>query len=408
MQIGRMIGIDLSEKNAMVSYYTDGMSEPATFSMVTGSEVYQIPICVCKRKGLEQWLYGEDARKYALANGAVCVENLFKKALLGEQAEIEGRIYDTVKLFFLFLKRLIFLPVQAGEIRENDKLAIATEHMNQQIRKLILLFAEYIGISSKQLMLLDYRESFYYYALSQPDELCQHDVALYYYGGGKLKFWHLSRDKRTIPQVVSIEEKKYNSIAGNRDGAFGQIAQSTLGGKIISSVYLIGDGFDGGWMKESLNVICRGKRAFMGKNLFSKGACYGAAIKAAPAGWKYVYMGDNEIRMNISLKVRRKGRQEFYTLIMAGESWYEETGECEVILGKDSSIDFYLTPPDSREAVIRRLELNGLPDREERTTRLRILAEPLARNQVKLTIKDMGFGEIVKSSDKTWEYVMSF
>lgn len=102
MQIGRMIGIDLNEKNAMVSYYTDGMSEPATFSMVTGSEVYQIPICVCKRKGMEQWLYGEDARKYALTSGAVCVEGLFKKALLGEQVEIEGRIYDTAKLFFLF------------------------------------------------------------------------------------------------------------------------------------------------------------------------------------------------------------------------------------------------------------------------------------------------------------------
>lgn len=306
------------------------------------------------------------------------------------------------------MRRLIFLPVHAGGIRENDRLAIAAEHMNQEIRKLILLFAEYMDISPKQLTLLDYRESFYYYALSQPEDLCLHGVALYYYGGGKLKFWHLSRDKRTVPQVVSIEEKNYNSIAGNRDGAFSQIVQSTLGGKIISCVYLIGDGFDGDWMKQSLAVICRGKRAFMGKNLFSKGACYGAAIKAEPSGWKYVYLGDNEIRMNIGLKVKRKGKQEFYTLIMAGESWYEETGECEVILEKDKYLDFYLKPPESREAVIRRLELNDLPDREERTTRLRILAQPLARNQVKLTIKDMGFGEIVKSSDKTWEYVMSF
>ncbi len=406
--MGRTIGIDLSEKYAMVSYYMEGMSEPSTFSMVTGSQVYQIPLCICKRKGMEQWLYGEDARKYALSKGTVCVENLFKKALAGEQVELEGRIYDTAKLFFLYLKRLISLPLQAGGIKESDRLAIVTAHMNQEIRKLILLFGEYMDISPKRFTLLDYRESFYYYALSQPKELYQHGAALYYYAGGKLKFWHLTRDKRTLPQVVSIEEKNYHSIAGNRDGAFCQFAESTLGGKIISSVYLIGDGFDGDWMKRSLTVVCRGKRAFMGKNLFCKGACYGASVKADPSSWKYVYLGDNEIRMNISLKVLHRGKSQFFTLITAGESWYEETGECEVILGEDTCLDFYLQPPDSRETAVRRLELNDLPEREGRTTRLRILAEPVARNKVKLTIKDMGFGEIVKSSEKTWEYVMTF
>ena len=44
--MGRTIGIDLSEKYAMVSYYMEGMSEPSTFSMVTGSQVYQIPLCI--------------------------------------------------------------------------------------------------------------------------------------------------------------------------------------------------------------------------------------------------------------------------------------------------------------------------------------------------------------------------
>ena len=38
----KYVGIDLNEKFAMISYYTKGMSEPGTFSMVTGSEAYQI------------------------------------------------------------------------------------------------------------------------------------------------------------------------------------------------------------------------------------------------------------------------------------------------------------------------------------------------------------------------------
>lgn len=408
MQIGRIIGIDLNEKNGMVSYYMDGMSEPATFSMVTGSEFYQIPVCICKRKGLEQWVYGEEAKKYALAHGMACVENLLKKALDKEQVELEGRFYDAAQLLFLYLKKLFSLPFGAASFREDDRFVITTERMNQEIRQMFFLFAEYMGIPLKHLMIFDYRESFYYYALSQSEELCHHDVALYYYGGKKLMFWHLAHDKRTIPQVVSIEEKGYAPMTGDKDDTFCQIVESSLRGKIISSVYLIGEGFDGDWMKKSLVLLCRGKRAFMGKNLFCKGACYGAAVKREPLGWKYVYLGDNELRMNISLKVLHKGKEEFFTLITAGESWYDASGECEVILGEDAYLDFWMHPPKSREAAIRRLELNDLPDRQPKTTRLRVSAKAIAKNQVKLTIKDMGFGEIVKSSDKIWEYVMSF
>ena len=40
----RYIGIDLNDKYAMISFYTQEMSEPNTISMVTGSEVYQIPV----------------------------------------------------------------------------------------------------------------------------------------------------------------------------------------------------------------------------------------------------------------------------------------------------------------------------------------------------------------------------
>lgn len=408
MQIGKIIGIELSETYAMVGYYGCGMPEPATFSMVAGGEVYQIPACICKRKEMDQWLFGEDARKYALSQNLPCTEELFKKALEGERVELEGKVYDTRDLFFLFLKRILFLPFQTFGLGEDDRLVITLERMDLSIRSLFLAFGKYMEIPEKQMLILDYRESFYYFALSQKPELRQHDVALYYYEGGKFWFWRLSCDKRTIPQMVSIEEKNYRPPEGERDREFNRIVESTIGGKIISSVYLIGDGFEGGWMKKSLSTVCRGKRAFMGNNLFCKGACYGAFVKAEPSGWNYVYLGDNELRMNISLKVLHKGKREVYTLISAGESWYEESGECEVILGEDKCIDFWLQPPRSREASIRRLELNDLPDREAKTTRIRITADPVAKNKVKLTICDLGFGEIVKSSGKTWEYVMSF
>lgn len=403
----RYVGIDLNEKYAMISYYAQGMSEPGTFSMVTGSEIYQIPVCVSRKRGTGQWLYGDEAKKYAKEEKGCCIDGLLKKALSAEPVEMDGTIYDSSELLFIFLKKLLGLWQQGGGEVWPQRLVITSENMNLEHRKLLGLFAEWLKLPSERLLLLDYRESFYYYALSQPAELCVHDAVLYYYTIGKLFCWKLNHDRRTAPQVVTIEEKRYDTILKERDEEFADIAEESLSGNIVSSVYLIGDGFDGEWMKKSLAVICRGRRAFMGKNLFSKGACYAAAVKSGQTDWPYVYMGDNELNINISLKVKNREKTEFLSLITAGENWYEAGGECEVILSGSHTVDFWFQPPRSKEAVVRSLELSGLPKRPDKTTRLRISVKPIAADKIQFRIMDMGFGEIAKGSEQVWEYTIA-
>ena len=55
------IGLDFEKKYALVSYCTSDMSEPDTISTVAGSELYQIPLSLCKRRGIGQWYYGKEA-----------------------------------------------------------------------------------------------------------------------------------------------------------------------------------------------------------------------------------------------------------------------------------------------------------------------------------------------------------
>ncbi len=402
----RFIGIDLNDKYAMISYYTRGMSEPGTYSTVTGSESYQIPVCISKKEGEDYWFFGEHARTYAAEEGVFCVDGLLRKALAEEKVELEETLYEASELLFLFLNDLICLPLQLGEETQVDRLVITVEYMNLELRNLFGLFAERIALPADRLLLLDYRESFYYYALSQTPELCSRDVVLYYYTSKKLFCWRLSHDRQTIPQVVTIAETRYESMLRVQDEEFAVIAEGTLSGQPVSAVYLIGDGFDGGWMKKSLAAICQGRRAFMGKNLFSKGACYGAAVKSGQIVWQYVYMGDNEVKVNVGLKVINNGETEFLTLINAGDNWYEAGGEWEVILGGSPALDLYFQPPDGAEAMVRSLILTDLPKREDRTTRLRICVKPVAADQIGFSIRDLGFGEIVKSSDRIWEHIV--
>ena len=44
------IGIDLNDRYAMISYYKLNMDEPETVSTIAGSEYYQIPTLLAKRK----------------------------------------------------------------------------------------------------------------------------------------------------------------------------------------------------------------------------------------------------------------------------------------------------------------------------------------------------------------------
>ena len=403
------LGIDLDNDNAVISYFQLNMKEPETVSTVAGSEVYQIPLILTKKHGIGQWFIGEEAKRLALLQGEEAVSGLLQAALAGKEFFIEGETYKAQELLALYIKKLVYLAGKLGNPVIPDFLVITLEQLSREVTELFLQVAERIGIPEGKLTLIDRRESFYYFAFSQQKELWLHDVCLFDNRGDEVWCRRLERDQRTMPQLVTISEEQRNIDRANKDASFLKIVSEVTGGHIVSAVYLTGDGFDGEWMKESLSFLCKGRRVFMGKNLYSKGACYAAARKCMTEenSWQFVYMGDNEMKVNVSLKVQSQGKTEFFTLISAGDNWYETVGECEVLLDGSNEIDFWLQLPNSKEAKIEKLTLADLPERPPRTTRLRIKAQPVSDMEVKIRIKDLGFGEIFKSSDKTWEYMMS-
>lgn len=403
------LGIDLDNDNAVISYFQLNMKEPETVSTVAGSAVYQIPLILAKKHGIGQWFIGEEAKRLALLQGEEAVSGLLQAALAGKEFFIEGETYKAQELLALYIKKLVYLAGKLGNPVIPDFLVITLEQLSREVTELFLQVAERIGIPEGRLTLIDRRESFYYFAFSQQKELWLHDVCLFDNRGDEVWCRRLERDQRTMPQLVTISEEQRNIDRANKDASFLKIVSEVTGGHIVSAVYLTGDGFDGEWMRESLSFLCKGRRVFMGKNLYSKGACYAAARKCMTEenSWQFVYMGDNEMKVNVSLKVQSQGKTEFFTLISAGDNWYETVGECEVLLDGSNEIDFWLQLPNSKEAKIEKLTLADLPERPPRTTRLRIKAQPVSDMEVKIRIKDLGFGEIFKSSDKTWEYMMS-
>lgn len=401
------IGIDINDKFAMISYFQSNMDEPETVGTVAGSEVFQIPLILAKRKDLGQWYYGDDAKKKAKNSEMICVDSLLYRAVTGESIVIEDETYKAEELLALFLKKIMSLPQKLGRTIAYDKVVVTVDKLTKENMDMFWRIVPKLGIRKEQFMVIDHKESFYYFTLSQDDSLWLHDVFLFEYEKNTLGYLWLKRNTRTTPQVISITESSKQSVMGVRDDEFLRFLQKSFENKIISSVYLVGDGFDGDWMKTSLAFLCRGRRAFMGKNLYSKGACYAAKARKDDSSWNFIYMGENEMKFNLSLKVKDNSELSFYNLISAGKNWFEISGECDVILSDTYKIDFWKQLPNSREAVIETLELTDMPARPDRTTRVHIEAKPLSDNKIDITIKDVGFGELFRGTDKIWHYTMS-
>ncbi len=407
MSDGMYLGIDLSSRYTVLSIYNTNMAEPSTISTVVGEENYSIPTVLAKRQGMGQWFFGDEALKMGRLKEAIIVEELYNLALRDGQVVIDSENFRARDLLAIFFKKLFSIPGASAALEEIEKLVICVTQVSLEVMETMNYIASKLGMDQKKVMLIDRNECFYYYALSQKPELFLYNVALFDYSGSNMVSCTLNRNQTTRPQLVTLDVINHGEIADNRDEEFDDIITSTIGNTLFSSVYLVGDGFDGEWMKLSLSHLCKGRKVFLGKNLYSKGACYGGVIKEGKRDWPFIYIGDNDLKLNLSIKILENNSMKFFTLIDAGQSWYDVKGECEVILDGAPEIEFYIQRPESREAHTELLELTDLPKRENRTTRLRIEARPVSDVAVAITIFDLGFGEISPSSGKSWEHTIS-
>lgn len=403
---GIYFGIDLGIKNTIVSYYSASMNEPGSVSMVMGSEEYQIPTCLAKRKGLDQWFYGKEAKNLISAGDACEATDLFNNALMNSDIELDGKIYSARDLLTIFIKHLLEvsgMPVASESVL---KLVITVPSLSLDIAEMCSIICKKLSISEEKLLVIDHMEAFYYYALNQEPGTFMHDVLLLDCDSQDLKYTFLSLDRHTTPITAKLNSGTDKLGSGKKDESLLSVLRVLLKETLVSSVYLVGDGFDGGWMKESMEYLLDKRRVFIGKNLYSKGACFCGRVKNEDCDFNYIYIGSNELKLNLSLKVNDENKMVIYTILEAGESWFQSQGECEVILFGSKEIEFWIQRPESRTATIEKLLLEGLPDREEGTTRLRISVKALSDTKVEVEIKDMGFGEIAPGSGRTFSHVI--
>lgn len=414
-----VVGYDVSDDYAQISYCTLDDREPETLAQVTGSEQYNIPALLCKKHGVNQWFYGKEALKAAEAGEGIPVRNLLTLARKDETVDVGGESFDAVALLTLFIRRSMSMLNIVVSPDYLEGVMFTVDDLDQRTVEIFLQVAANLYLKTDKIFFQSHAESFYYYTLYQPRELWTHEVLLCDYDNRRMKIYALNSNRKTTPVVMYMDISEYPEMAradiestadmdedmkARLDMLFLDIAKEQCREKVISCIYLIGDGYREEWTLESLKYLCMGRRVFKGNNLYSKGACYGIKEKLGigSEGKEYAFLGSDKLKANVGMRVLRRGLDSYFAAMDAGVNWFEAKKEYDVILEEGNEISIFLTPLNGKEAREIHMELQGIEDRPRRTTRLRITMGMTSESQLSIHVKDMGFGELFPASGSEW------
>ncbi|MBQ9866971.1 MAG: hypothetical protein IJM34_08115 [Lachnospiraceae bacterium] len=412
------IGIDLSDEFSQVSY-SCGSEEPVTPSLGSGADRLCIPTMLAKKYGESSWSYGEEAMELSAADEAFPVDRLIERARNGRAVEVEAVDYNPVDLLALFIRKCLSRLYSQAPLEKVAAIVITVEEPDEQMIAILGRVVKTLRLKSERVFFQSHSESAYHYIMHQARDVRAADVCICDLRSTGLKLTLFSENIQTRPHVVIMQEREYvdfvpEQLEGvkNADGKkykkdqeFYQILYGILEGRRVSAVYLLGEGFEGEWCSESLKYICKGRRAFKGNNLFSKGACYGAREKLEPSEEEKmsVFLGQDKVKANVGMSVMRGGEEAYMALLDAGRNWYDSYKDCELMLEPGDRLDFIITPLNGKNTKIVPMYLTGLPRRQRRATRIHLKLSMLSETKVNVIATDLGFGEIFAPSGLEWE-----
>ena len=345
-----LLGIDIGETFCQISYLntrrlTAGM-DPHTFSYITGGEEFDIPAAAFQDPESGKWFFGNDALNLSAERGKEPLTHLLANAR-------EDGNNDHLQILISFLGYCMSLLSKEVTAEEIEALTFTTEDMDTTNAEILRKAAEVLFPGFDKVAYEEHIKSFYHYVLMQDEEQRRQSVLLVDgWSDSELVLYTLSFNKKTRPIVCFPQERHMelpaDADAAEKDRLLFTAVRELMQEHEFSAAYLTGRALAGGWMKDSLNLICRGRRAFQGDTLYSKGAADStmAACGLASKADKYFYLSRDALRCNIGMECLKKGRTVYQALLDAGAAWYDAAAQIDVLLEDGDEIVFLETSVD--------------------------------------------------------------
>ncbi|MCP1103403.1 hypothetical protein M2454_002505 [Aequitasia blattaphilus] len=409
-----ILGYDLNSKYSQISFYNFEDEEPKTYE--ESEEAMQIPLALAFFN--DRWVYGKEAKRLDTINQGVAFTNFFEQAKKREKIVANGKTYDAVWLLAKYIRMTL------SEYENIEYLTFTVSETDIDMSNLLKGIGQHLGVEKENISVQDYKESFAHYMYNQPKELWQYEAALFYCDIYQMKAYMLRRlnpakkneNNRfiTVDEVASAHINELMAIypvydedqARYADEKFKSFVQGVFDKKVVSSVFLTGEGFENEWYPDSLRVLCNGRRAFLGNNLYSKGACYYSYKMVESPNEGIIYLDDTRLLQRVCLHIKREGKEQWYPIVPWGSHWYEADNQWEVLLDNTRNIEVRVESLASEELYTESISLAGLVERKDYSLRLQINVMFLDEKTCRFTVKDVGFGDFYPATDFQTEKII--
>ena len=409
-----ILGYDLCNDYAQISCYNQKTQDMDTICYIGEKMQERIPTVLCRLYGQPaSWVCGYDAWKAVNEHKGVLVENFVEILETAGELVIDDDHYTGAELARIFIKESLKMITKYYPHWEVDTLTVAVEKLGKHTVDALKPLAGELGFDKDHLKIINHVSAYEHYALNQKKELWQYDVGLFDYTKRGMTYYHLAISKKRMPATamatsISLTEFFDGSEIGETappelDRRFLEVVRQVTANKIISTVYLTGEGFEGNWAKVSLKSLCHHRKGFIGSNIFSHGACY-YSMKYAGMLAENDFVALNEDVISKSVYVRGSKNREMinHELVAAGQVWYEVSSNVRLIPDGTRVIHVHLMDYMSKKEKIYPISLDALAEqtgRPDKTLCLNVTVHFEDYAHCHVTITDEGFGEFYPASD---------
>ena len=413
MEKGLIIGYDLCKDYCRISYYRKGEEEPADLKFSDEDNPYLIQNSVCKKKGTDEWLVGQEAYETALFGSGYIVNKLLN--LVGKKgfSTFDGVKYSAEDLLYRFLTETLRKLFEEAGSSKIEKIVFSVQELDATVLDAIVSSMKRLGVDRKSVHIISHTESYLYFVLSRSRDLWSNLAVLYDFSGDGLNYYEMELLRGIQPNVASAKREFLeegvsidilSSSAGKRmaDSIMTSTVERMLAKKLVSACFLSGNGMDSVqiWGENFLNVLCRRRRVFFIENLFAKGAVYAALDKlnvSVPVPFRI--MCEGRIKVDITVDVQKGLNPTTLTLARIGENWYETRSVFDIIPDQEQSLKLKVKKVGERSPVTIEVPFEALNRRGNKLTRIRVSLAFTQDNVFTVSMTDRGFGEIFKATE---------
>lgn len=408
-----LVGLDLGERKTQLSCFDHKLFEPTPIGRelnAEGDREYEIATSLLMMPAKGEWHFVNPMED---RSRGVLIDRILQRVREGELFTLDGYTFQSKEVLKRFLVKILSLLTEYYPNERIKCLVISLPFKHPNLVKMLREICAELDIHKDRLVIQNHKQSYMYYAVSQPRELWLNNVGMFEFDRDQLTYSQINIDRRTLPCIIGVNQKDLSdqmdfSMIYDEEVdisyAFVNLAETILHKKLVTTLYVTGEAFEHEWADDSLKQLCGGRRVFRGQNIYTKGACYAAREYTDEAKLEQcMFLDEDMISSTILIRTYHEAAIQDVVLAKAGTVWDEVDTSIDVIPDQEMEIQLMAQNVLRHETTSHMLSLSGFADRENKMTRFTIRIRFADPETCIITLKDNGFGEFYPSSNRIWE-----